>query len=59
MLHTDYGLPVIFTLWVDSFFEEVEGIFHYINEVKKMVHVVDIYGNVQIIKLWVRCQVCK
>ncbi|WP_339165345.1 YolD-like family protein [Siminovitchia sp. FSL W7-1587] len=52
VLHTaiEYRLPIVFTLWIDGFFEEVEGILHYINEVKKMVHVVDIYENVQMVK---------
>lgn len=52
VLHTaiEYHLPVVFTLWIDGFFEDVEGVIHYINEVKKMVHAVDINENVHRIK---------
>lgn len=42
----EYNLPVIFAIWIDGFFKEVQGAVHYIDQQHKQVHVVDIAGNV-------------
>ena len=46
----EYNLPLIFTLWEGGFFEELEGVLHYIDEIEKQVHVVDIKEDVHKIK---------
>jgi len=37
-------------LWEGGFFEELEGVLHYIDEIEKQVHVVDIKEGVHKIK---------
>ncbi|WP_144461729.1 YolD-like family protein [Siminovitchia fortis] len=37
----EYNLPVVFTLWIDGFFDEIRGMVHYVNQMNKLVHVVD------------------
>lgn len=38
----EYNLPVIFTLWIDGLFQEVEGSVHFIDQQNNRVHLVDI-----------------
>ncbi|RST75260.1 YolD-like family protein [Siminovitchia acidinfaciens] len=42
----EFNLPLNFTVWIDGFFDDVEGVLHYIDEINKIVHVVDIKENV-------------
>lgn len=44
MLHIaiESNQPVVFTLWIDGFFKEVEGTLHYIDQIKELVHLVDV-----------------
>lgn len=39
-------MPVVFTLWQDGFFDEIEGKVHFIAKLQNRVHVVDIRRNV-------------
>ena len=50
-IHTamEFRLPLIFTLWFDGFFEEIEGVLHYIDSVQNKLRIVDIKGDVQIL----------
>ncbi len=42
--------PLIFTVWFDGFFEDVEGTVHFIDQINRKIHVVDIKENVHKIK---------
>ncbi len=46
----EYNLPLIFTLWIDGFFEEIEGAVHFIDLINRKIHVVDLSGDVHKIK---------
>lgn len=41
----EYNLPVVFTIWVDGFFHEIEGKVHFIDQQNKRIHLVDISLN--------------
>ncbi|MFD1708920.1 YolD-like family protein [Siminovitchia sediminis] len=46
----EYNLSIIFTLWIDGFLKKIEGAVHFIDEINKLVHVVDIRGDVHKIR---------
>jgi len=46
----EINLPLVFTIRIDGFFDEIEGVLHDIDEIKKLVHVVDIKEDVHKIK---------
>ncbi len=42
----EYTKPVNFTLWKEGEFQKITGSLHFIDEINKRVHVVDIRGEV-------------
>ncbi|RST60581.1 YolD-like family protein [Siminovitchia terrae] len=42
----EYNHQVVFTLWIDGFFKEVEGAIHFIDEINKRVLLVDVKEDV-------------
>ncbi|RST71294.1 hypothetical protein D4T97_018930 [Siminovitchia acidinfaciens] len=44
-----FNLPLIITIWMNGFFEEVEGILHYLDQQNRRIHVVDIREQINII----------
>lgn len=46
----EFNLPLVVTVWDEGFFSEVEGVLHYINEIDKAIHMVDIKSEIHKIK---------
>ncbi|HBZ09094.1 MAG TPA: YolD-like family protein [Bacillus bacterium] len=46
----EYNKPVIFTLWKEGEFQKITGNLHFIDEINKRVHVVDMKEQVHKLK---------
>lgn len=44
-LAMEYKFPMMFTLWLDGFEEDLEGVVHKIDDINKMIYVNESTGN--------------